>query len=202
MTNRNRRQDSGNQNRDHDALDSELDGAMATFAAVEPRAGLEERVLASLWSQKEQRLAPTFWHWPALFVPAALVILAAISFVWRLGRHTPAATSRQPPSAQHDQSKLRAAADSIGSPVHRSVPATPSGLPTRRVGRPREAVASAPKLDQFPSPQPLNEQENILVSYVAKFQDHAALVARARMESLRQELTDEASDAIDHETGN
>jgi hypothetical protein len=70
------------------------------------------------------------------------------------------------------------------------------------VGRPREAVASAPKLDQFPSPQPLNEQENILVSYVAKFQDHAALVARARMESLRQELTDEASDAIDHETGN
>jgi hypothetical protein len=48
-------------------------------------------------------------------------------------------------------------------------------------------VATNPKLDVFPSPLPLSEQEKILASYVSEYPKHAALVAEARMDDLRQE---------------
>ena len=56
--------------------------------------------------------------------------------------------------------------------------------------RPRlqpEIAVAGPKLDVFPSPLPLSEQEKILASYVAGYPEHAALVAEARMDALRQE---------------
>ena len=40
-------------------------------------------------------------------------------------------------------------------------------------------AAGSPKLDQFPSPQPLSEQEKILTNYVAQYPEHAVLIARA-----------------------
>lgn len=55
------------------------------------------------------------------------------------------------------------------------------------------AVPSPPKLAQFPSPQPLSEQERILASYVAKYPEHAALVAQARAEALQQDSEEEAA---------
>jgi hypothetical protein len=48
-------------------------------------------------------------------------------------------------------------------------------------------VAAKPKLDVFPSPLPLSEQEKILAIYVAQYPQHAALVAEARMDALRQQ---------------
>jgi hypothetical protein len=48
-------------------------------------------------------------------------------------------------------------------------------------------VATAPKLDQFPSPQPLSEQEKLLWNYVAQHPERAGLVAEARMESLERD---------------
>jgi hypothetical protein len=60
----------------------------------------------------------------------------------------------------------------------------------------RDGVAeSAPKLAQFPSPQPLSEQEQILASYVARYPDSAALVAEARAAALQQDLEEEAAAA-------
>jgi hypothetical protein len=50
-------------------------------------------------------------------------------------------------------------------------------------------------LDQFPSPQPLSEQEKILANYVAKYPEHAALIAEARMEALRRDEEERAADA-------
>jgi hypothetical protein len=55
--------------------------------------------------------------------------------------------------------------------------------------------ANSPKLDQFPSPQPLSEQEKILASYVNQFPDHAALLAQARMEMLRRDREEELRQA-------
>ncbi len=53
-----------------------------------------------------------------------------------------------------------------GTTVHRAQP---------------EVVASAsPRLDQFPSPRPLSEQEKILLDYVGRFPDEAARVADAQ----------------------
>jgi hypothetical protein len=50
-------------------------------------------------------------------------------------------------------------------------------------------VADAiPKLDQFPSPHPLSEQEELLQRYVAENPERAVLVARARMEVQERDL--------------
>ena len=52
-------------------------------------------------------------------------------------------------------------------------------------------MGAPPKLDQFPSPQPLSEQEKLLQSYVAKYPEQAVLIARARTEALRQDQLEE-----------
>jgi hypothetical protein len=57
------------------------------------------------------------------------------------------------------------------------------------------STSKTPKLAQFPSPQPLSEQEQILVSYVAKYPESAALVAQARAEALRRDREEEADAA-------
>ena len=62
--------------------------------------------------------------------------------------------------------------------------------PRRRTTGPRpphETVASGPKLDVFPSPLPLSEQEKLLAIYVGEDPEQAALVAEARMADLRHE---------------
>jgi hypothetical protein len=52
-------------------------------------------------------------------------------------------------------------------------------------------IAASPKLDQFPSPQPLSKQEKILANYVTEYPEHAALIAEARMEMLRRDQEEE-----------
>jgi hypothetical protein len=49
-----------------------------------------------------------------------------------------------------------------------------------------------PKLDQFPSPQPLSEQEKILAAYVAKYPEDALLLAQARAEALRRDALEDS----------
>ena len=53
--------------------------------------------------------------------------------------------------------------------------------------QPEATAAAHPRLDQFPSPQPMSEQEKLLTSYIARFRDQAVLVARARTEELRRD---------------
>ena len=52
-------------------------------------------------------------------------------------------------------------------------------------------MAGNPKLAQFPSPQPLSEQERILASYVADDPQRARLIARVISEGLRQDQLEE-----------
>jgi hypothetical protein len=52
-------------------------------------------------------------------------------------------------------------------------------------------MAINPKLSQFPSPQPLSEQERLLENYVAKYPERAVLLARARLEALQRDQLEE-----------
>jgi hypothetical protein len=68
------------------------------------------------------------------------------------------------------------------TPKHRS---TPPAL-----------VAAEPKLDQFPSPQPLSEEEQALVHYVQSFPKEATLIAKTQEEfelQTQKEMTDAGS---------
>jgi hypothetical protein len=186
------------QSLDSDALDRELDAALAQYAAVEPRAGLEERILANLRAEREHVPAHAWWRWTTVAAVAA-VLLVALTLWWRSGERRRDNVAGHPSPSHTAQDGVsngtQVAANRASNPIRVAHPASEE-KPRPRISDHRPAVmASGPKLDRFPSPQPLSEQEKILESYVARYPEHAALIAQARAESLRQDLAEEMKDA-------
>jgi hypothetical protein len=60
--------------------------------------------------------------------------------------------------------------------------ATYASRPTRAV-----EIIVEPRLQQFPSPQPLSKQEEMLATYVAQYPDEAVAAARAQAEIRKQD---------------
>src|ERR1700760_3273383 len=81
----------------------EIDGALAMLAAVQPRDGLEQRVLASLASTPElpwyRRLATALMGHHRLALPAASAVIVAGGVTMTTYHHQPAAV--QTPVAVH-----------------------------------------------------------------------------------------------------
>jgi hypothetical protein len=172
-----------NQNSPADELDRLLDAALKQYAAVQPREGLEGRILARMRSETAERANHAWWRW--LTAAAAVAALAVIITMALRPRATP-----QPMVAQHPSGTLPAAKLAASSQPRKAVP-----RPTRRVHAVAEIQVrkALPKLDQFPSPQPLSEQEKLLASYVAVYPEQAALLAKLRTEELERERIEQQS---------
>jgi hypothetical protein len=184
------------QNLNNDVLDREIDAALAKFTTANPRTGLEERILANLRIEQKRAAERSWWRWPAVAALAA-VIAVAVFVAWRSQKpaqkiamqHSPAVTrAGEHPGTQvatngGGRSILLPGAGSRGKPR------------TRAVRRPTTVVASAPKLDQFPSPQPLSQQETMLTQYVAEHHRQAVLIARVRMAELKKDWLEEMEEA-------
>ncbi len=172
---------------ERDPLDRILDAALAKYATVEPRIGLEDRVLANLraeGAQASRNAGWRWWQWTAAAVAAAIVVAM---FAWRSGMPTHPAIAHRPaistPGAK--ETEAQSALNGNGKPTHVRTRRTPTD---ERPAHPNPAVAAAaPKLDVFPSPQPLSEQEKILANYVAQFHDQAILIARVTNEELKRD---------------
>jgi len=156
----------------HDDLDRVLDAALAEYSTVEPRAGLEDRILANLRAAvRPQR--PSLWRW-GLAATALTVILIGIALSLRFEEPAlpPGISIRTalPISISHGLA--------IELARRHAIPARP------RVQHPRppETEAANPKLDQFPSPEPLSAEEIALAQYVKNFPKEAQLVAQAQEE--------------------
>lgn len=187
MTDDNPSQDNMNQrNLENLALDHELDAALAKFAAVEPRAGLEERVLANLLAEKRHAVHRSRWRWPAVATLAA-VIAVSLFAIWRSGKPAENIVEQNSSATTqtHRQDRTQIANNGDRSSI----------LPHKAPRRTTAVVVPAPKLDAFPSPQPLSEQERMLTEYVAEHHQQAVLVARARMVELKQDLAEEMKEA-------
>ena len=171
-----------NEWKEGDDLDRALDAALAKYASVEPRVGLDERILANLRSADTLTGAGIGWSWRMSVVLAAILVIVA-SLAWRWNK-----TSHQPVVVHQPEIKQAPiVAHQTGGETGFASQPKPSRPRTIRP-RPQPQVAAAgPKLDVFPSPLPLSEQEKILALYVEKYPQHAALVAEARMEALRQQ---------------
>src|SRR5579863_3434384 len=147
-------------------IDEFLDSALADYSNVEPRAGIENRIIARL-SAEEASPAPRAWlrWWPAFgFVAAALIVLV----VW-IGmsapqkrdldvvvKETPRAIQQVQP--QPAPKKMATAGGSHAwrpRPTHTHVALEPAKL----------AVV---KQDVFPAPSPLTDQERMLLAYLRK----------------------------------
>jgi hypothetical protein len=192
MTHNNSAQDNMNtRNPDNGTFDHEIDSALAKYTGVEPRAGLDSRILANLQAEQQRAAKHSWWRWPAVAAFAALIVIA-LSLAWRPGRLTLNAAAQHPPgtvrSNEYDETQIANHAAS-GLIPHEAVSAKkPKPHPVLHRGG---VVARAPKLDQFPSPQPLSEQERMLTDYVAEHHQQAALIAQARMVALKQDLAEE-----------
>ena len=167
--------------RESDDLDRALDAALAKYASVEPRAGLEERILANLRAASTRGAQPAWWNWGFAALAAVLVIAAVAVWHWNKPTQTPIANR---------PSMVKQAP--VGPDLAHQDGNSAEPIKSARWLRPRhryqhETVAANPKLDVFPSPLPLSEQEKILAAYVSQYPKHAALVAEARMDDLRQE---------------
>lgn len=183
-------QQNDNQSSGGDELDRLLDAALKKYGAVQARPGLEGRILAQLRTQSAEPASRAWWSW----VSAAAAVAALALFSSMLSRPHP---KPQPSVAQHRLVTLPApkvAASSEPKPViHR-----PKSL--RHATRDTRVVHALPKLNQFPSPQPLSEQEKLLASYVAVYPKQAALLAKLRAEEAERERMEERSKSPSRDT--
>jgi len=178
-------------NGEQDEFDRVLDAALAKYTAAEPRAGLEERVLANLRGEQARIPDRVWWRWTAV-AAVAVVIVVVLALSLRSDK------ASRPIVVNHPSTPTEAPREretEIVSNAHSSGtrPARPSAArkPAVRPSPPEVAIARAPKLEQFPSPQPLSEQEKLLQNYVAQNAEQAVLLARARTEALRQDQLEE-----------
>jgi hypothetical protein len=196
VTDHNQHKDDTN-NADHSALDRELDAALAKFAAVEPRTGLENRILANLRAERTHAAQHSSWRWPVAAALGAMIVVVAISLAWRSRKPDQNITTQHPPAIVQppEHAGTQVAKNDAPKSIRPHDTRPRRRLTTLAVSSAATIVATAPKLDQFPSPQPLSEQEKILAHYVANYPEHAALIAQARTEELRRDRAEEMREA-------
>jgi|SRR5580658_829937 hypothetical protein len=181
-----------------DELDSALDAALAKYAAVEPRAGLDGRILANLRAEPARVRDRSWWRW-CVAGALATVVVVALALAWRSGKPSrPIVANHSSPTTQASKEQATKVTSTGGAnerPLHASnLARRPTTDPVRRATvvaanpTPDRPQLDQPKLDQFPSPRPLSEQEKILQSYVAQYPEKAVLIARARSEALQRDL--------------
>ncbi|HKQ85442.1 MAG TPA: hypothetical protein VJS43_01600 [Candidatus Acidoferrales bacterium] len=166
-------------------FERELDVALAEYAAAEPRDGLEQRVLANLRTQGPHAGRFAWRRWVAAgFAVASLAALA----IWIGGRKS-APVDIGSRTAQHEVARTSArapAATATAIPsAHKGMTqrARQSYLTERNVRRNAEAL---PRLARFPAPEPLTEQEKLLIRFVEQDPQDAALVAEVTTERLKR----------------
>jgi len=178
-------------------LDHELDAALAKYAAVEPRAGLEERVLESLRVKRARVPDRAWWRWSVAGALATVVVMA-FALAWMSGKPSHSfvvnhpSTTAQSPKEPAKQSGLKISENQTYSPEH-------GAIRSAAIHRsPPKVMAANPKLDKFPSPQPLSAQELALAKYVSQFPEEATLIARSQAEfekETQQKMNDARSQA-------
>ena len=184
MTGKNQWQADMKHDHQRDQLDDILDAALAKFAEAEPRPGLENRVLASLRAEGAKVTRHAWWRWS--LAGAAAVAVVAVVIAWRSNpvsrrpiAHDPSVVTPRKPDSEPQVA--------MNSSTNQAIPAVRQPLRSNPRRPHSNAVAGSPKLNVFPSPQPLSEQEKILANYVAQFHDQAVLIARVTNEELKRD---------------
>lgn len=156
-----------------DDLDRVLDAALSRYAAIEPRSGLEERISANLSAERSRTMNHAWWKLGLAGVAAIVVV--GIALAWRPAKR-PSELARQPAISANPNAPIRLA--NRGGTSSAVVKKTGVRRPAPKPSRTDAVAAADPKLDQFPSPEPLTEEELALIRYVRQFPGEAATIAR------------------------
>jgi hypothetical protein len=153
---------------DRDELDLLIDSALSTYANPEPDSDFDQRILARVAAEVAPK-PPRRWLPWAIALPAAACLVLII--VLSGSRHT-ASPSGSGDHAQPTRQPLIATAqptpstNPLSTPVHRTK-APLSQLHFRLTSVPNR-TAPLPKLDVFPTQQPLSPEEQAFVEFAAR----------------------------------
>ncbi len=169
--------------------DKWLDAAIEQYGRAEPDSGLEDRVLRRLCTVPDKRVR---WQgWAVRATAAVALILLTVLLVRKPNQksaavfeHVPAFGLREDNGSKNDRARTTAPQS---FPV--AVLSNARVPPLNRHASHR--IAAPPKLEQFPSPAPLSEQEKILIDYARNFGNEAVLVARAQTELFNREVLEQ-----------
>ena len=174
-------------NNNEQLADQWLDAALKQYSSAEPRLGLEERLLRNLHANPVKKVS---WHvWIAGATAVAAILLLAAAFVIQ-GHPKPAETMSEgvaQPGAHPSIAEVRKPVTLGHFENGTSVTLSKSRH------RPTTHARSQTKVQQrwpsqFPSPQPLSEQEQLLAQYVNQRPKEARLLAHATTELLEREM--------------
>ena len=172
---------------DRDRMDRWLDAALQQYGSAEPRPGLEGRILANLRSEMNRAVTTRvgsvlrWWYTLGATVLTACVVVA----FWR-----GIVTSRQPqvPPVLVRVNPPAKTADGVFKSQSRKnhpgpVPqANRSSSSVTSEDPHQHALAQEPRLQQFPAPRALSEQEQLLATCVASYRHAAIFMAQAQAE--------------------
>ena len=159
-----------------DNLDRSMDAVLANYSAITPRPGLEERILAKMRAERNRAPSRAWWNW-GIATALTTIALVSIALFLRSSKPSPVITQRGPANVQVPTQAPKTSVNHEIVAISRPAPA-----PIRRAHVERKSVAKGPKLDRFPSPQPLSAEEAALAQYVTNFPKEARFVAEAQEE--------------------
>jgi hypothetical protein len=184
-----------------DELDDKLDVALARYAAVEPRTGLEERMLANMRAERAQVPDHAWWRW-GLAVALAATVIVALALTLKSGKQSrPVVAIHSSATTEASKEPAILVVSGAGGNQHPLHASNSAKKRTTNHIRRETVVAANPKLDRFPSPQPLSEQELALARYVSEFPQEATLIARTQAEfenEIRQKMKEVHSETDDY----
>ena len=145
-------------------IDQWLESGLRQYTNIEPRTGLESRVLAKLQAEHNQIASGHRWWWA---IGTATALAAIVAAVW-LGESS---RESHPPGMAETSTTHREEAHALvqsGPPPQIAHPATDVArheLAHRPIHDPIQDLAAnrAPKLDQFPSLRNMSKEESLLV---------------------------------------
>jgi len=172
--------------RGEESVDGLLGAALSRYSAAEPRPGLEQRLLTGLSRSGGPR--PSLWldwRWAgALATAAAVAVLALAVFSLR----EPALPELPAPTAAETAAPRPVpTAGPTPEPVQPPVIAEvrPAPHPNAQASShfhrsPGGRLGAGPRLETFPAPAPLSEQERLLLLFARQSPQEAVLVAQVR----------------------
>jgi hypothetical protein len=162
--------DNVNKNSDR-KLEELLDHALADYSNVEPRTGLETRILARLATANAEAPRTTWLRWwPALSLAAAALVVLAIFLaspktVNKIEvKQTPPALPNSTTLSPANSQQLATLQPKKGNHRHPATQRASNAVAT--VSQPPQLTAI--KQDVFPAPSPLTDQEKLLFAYLRR----------------------------------
>lgn len=141
-----------------------LDASLRARADVEPRVGLEDRVLARLAAEPPRR-ALTWWPVFAAVAAGLLFTVMLTIMHFRMEPRTTVATPTAPGGPRTAERLTIQAGNAVSKPVHAI---RKHGTSTVLVERASYQQQQLPKLATFPAPRPLTAEERILARLAAR----------------------------------